>query len=359
MALSFGCEARPPAAPTDRPDVGASPVTHQIDFEPMAERLALPTQVRALRLPAGSVGTYVDRELPDGVPLRAVGLNLCQTGWMIQGFIERDGELRATPPLPIRYATLPIGPAEAHHPDVADQKLALDFSTATMTRLDGSLRVIAAVDGSEVMKMTIDDAAPVGIATGPGLGAQGCFTTGYYQLRLGNAERVGPVSAVWDQKRLHYVGLRLTEKHGVGVWLHLEPAHRQPQNVIRGDLATVRDKPTRFPFRVVFETRTTTPQGVVVEETPATEGTLTAVFARANPQGPVRIELRDLVVPAWDGPLAGATLDLLRTEALLVTDLEGVGVPVPSKPLFDQETAQRPDSPDAAPHVPPASSNQK
>lgn len=81
-----------------------------------------------------------------------------------------------------------------------------------------------------------------------------------------------------------------------------------------------------------------------------------ATFARASPQGPVRIEVEDLVFPEWAGPLSATTIDL-KLEALLVTDLDGPGVPVPTSPNFDvQETTQRPEAPDAASRVSPAAS---
>lgn len=339
----MGCE---PKAPVDLPAatipvVAATPME---DFEPLPARLALPTQVLAMRLPPGSsVGTYFDAELPDGVPLRAVGLNLCQPGWILQGFIERDGALAATPPLPLPYATLPTLPTQIRDPRIPSQALVLDFDVATMRHLKGTIRVSADDGQPDPMKMTIDG-APIGISTGPGIGAQGCFTTGYYQVQLGTDVRVGPVSAVWDQKRLHYVGLRLTDKYGIGIWLHLEPAHRQPQNIIRGDLATVAEKLERFPFRVVFETRETTPTGVEVQETPATAGRMMAAFVKASPQGPIRIDLEQLQFPAWDGPLSGVTADKIRVEALLVTDIEGSGVPVPSEPRFEvSDAAKRPE----------------
>lgn len=310
-----------------------------------------------MRLPDAPVGTYFDREVPEGVPLRAVGLNLCQTGWVLQGFVERDGSLAATPTLPIHYATLPSGPAEHRDPAIPGQAIVLDFKAPSMRHLNGTLRIVEDGSTDDIMKMTILG-APVGIASAPGLGPQGCFTTGYYQMALGAEKRVGPVSAVWDNKRLHYIGLRLTEQHGIGIWLHLEPTNRQPQNVIRGDLETVGEKPTRFPLRVVFETRRTTVDGVVVDETPATAGKFLAAFVKASPQGPVRVELTDLVFPDWDGPLANATVEV-RAEALFVTDLVGPGVPVPSEPRFDAPDAtKRPESPPDAPlHVPPA--NQK
>jgi hypothetical protein len=241
----------------------------------------------------------------------------------------RDGAIVATPPLPIRYATLPLTSALAHHPAVEGQSLRLDFRDASLDSLSGTFAIVNDADQKPVMTMQINDATPVGILTGPGLGAQGCFTTGRYDLRHDDATVDGPVSAVFDGKRLHYVGLRLTEKHGIGMWFHLEPAHRQPQNVLRGDLATIADKPRRFPFRVVFETRKTTAQGVVVHETPSTTGTLVASWKTPNAEGPLRVELSDLAFPDWDGPLSGEVVQRVRVETALVTDLEGSRVPIP------------------------------
>lgn len=355
----LACEGKPAPAPPAEPSPNTTGAPGRFDLEPPPARLALPAQVLAMRLPAGPAGTYWDQELAQPVPLRAVGLNQCQTGWMLQGYLDRDGKLSATPPLLIRYGTLPLGPAESRDPAIADQAIVLELAEASMERLRGTVRITDAA-GGDVMRMTIDT-TPVGIASGPGLGGQGCFTTGYFEAAQGDARQVGPVAGVWDQKRLHYLGLRLDERHGVGIWLYLEPTHRQPQNVIRGDLHAVADRPTRFPFRVVFETRKTTADGFTIEETPATQGSLLAAFLKANPQGPVRVELADLAFPDWDGPLAGVTLERLRVESLLVTDPDGAGVPVPSTPHFEaqwrvaQERVQRPEAPpDAAPRVSPA-----
>lgn len=358
VALLAGCEDKPPAPPTEV-DAGPAPTVKgpapPIDFEPIPSRLALPVKVRAMRLPEGSVGAYRDQELKQPARLMAVGLNLCQTGFVLQGYIERDGELAVTPALAIPRDVLPTEPTTIFSPRIPDQMFHLDLQEASMARLKGTVRILQKGSADEVMRMVID-AEPIGITTGPGLGAQGCFTTGSYDLELGDQQRQGPVSAVYDGKRLHYVGMRLTEKYGIGVWLHLEPTHRQPQNVIRGDLATVGEKPKRFPFRVVFETRTMEAGAVVVHETPATEGDLMAAFVKANPQGPIRIELENLKFPDWDGPLSGVTVDRVRTEAMIVTDIEGVGVPVPSSV---QERAKRPGSPSALPDAAPGQTDQK
>lgn len=330
----IACESKAPMAPPP-PAVPATDAAEPVAvvparFTPPPDRIPLLKQFLQKNVAGRSpVGTYVDAELAQPVPLQAVGLNHCQNGYVLQGYLLRDGAVVATPPLPIRYATLPTGPAASHHPAVEGQTLRLDLTTATLSSLSGTVSVMADAEQKPLMMMSINDATPISILTGPGLGAQGCFTTGSYELSAGGATVTGPVSAVFDGKRLYYVGARLTEKHGIGMWFHLEPTHRQPQNVLRGDLATIADKPRRFPFRVVFETRKTTPRGVVVEETPAPGGSIVASWKTPNAEGPLRVELSGLVFPDWDGPMSGEEASQVRVEASFVTDLGGSRVPLP------------------------------
>ena len=331
------CEQKPLPL-QDVPDVPAvvvpevqSPVP---TFEPPAARTPLLKQFLdkevAQRAP---VGTYVDAELAEPIPLKAVGLNQCQNGYTLQGYMQRGDAIVATPPLPIRYATLPTAPAESHHPAIAGQALQLDLKTATLRTLTGSVAIVSTADQKTLMKMQIDAATPIGILTGRGLGAQGCFTTGRYELKTASGTTDGPVAAVFDGKRLYYVGARLTEKYGIGLWFHLEPAHRQPENVLRGDLATIADNPRKFPFRVVFETRKSTPDGVSIEETPATAGRVMASWSTTQAEGPLRIEVSDLIFPKWEGPLSGSEIQRLRIAASFVTDLQGSRVPLPPRDL--------------------------
>lgn len=333
----------------------SAPPAAGFDFEPPPTRLAVPTGVLDMRLRGAPVGTFVDRDYPDGVPLQAFGLNLCQTGWIAQGFLRRDDNLVATPPLPINLPTIPTGsPVQHRHEGIDGRTMRLDFSRASMTQLKGELSIVDDTTNETIMSMVVDG-EPVGIASGPGLGARGCFTTGYWQMSDGGQKLRGPVTAVWDEERLYYVGLRLTEQHGLGLWFFVKPTHRQPQYVIRGDLAAVAEKPKTSPFRVVFETRRRTDTGMTVDETPATTGQMKAAFLKAHPKGPLRVELEDLEFPRWDGPMSGRVVEQVRLETLVVTDIDGSGVPLPVEPNFGpfQETQQERPNPDAPVRVTP------
>jgi hypothetical protein len=257
---------------------------------------------------------------------------------VLQGFVrpKPGADLRATPPFQLALPTLPAGQTvQQKHPTLQGQTMVLDFDTATMRRLKGTFRVVDDPTGDEVFRMEIDT-EPVGVTPAAGLGPQGCFTTGSWKMENGDSMLEGPVSAVFDGRRMHYVGLRLTEKHGIGIWMELQPQHRQPQYVLRGNLRRMLEKPKKVPFRVMFETRNQDPEfGIEVDEVQALDGDFHASFRKANPQGPVRIQISDLKVPdEWEGPLSD-TIDTVRVETLLVTDTRGTSVPIPTKAEFE------------------------
>lgn len=351
-------EAPQTTAPAGPTSASADP-PGRTDFDPPPARLGYPARVLDLRLRGEPVGTYRDSQYPGGVPLQAIGANLCQTGWVVQGFLRPEGgTLVATPPFHLPVANLPVGKAYQHRdPDAPGRELAIDLERSGAERLAGSLSVRADDSPEPILEMTFDG-APVGIATGPGLGGRGCFTTGYWDLEVGGEQKKGPVTAVWDEEATYYVGARLNDEFGIGLWLVLRPTHRQPQNVIRADLARVQEKPRLFPMRVVFERRVPDDDGGMrVEETPATSGELVAAFQRANPQGPLRVQLDNLVFPAWEGPLSGRTVSL-QIETLFVTDPLGSAVPIPSAPTFKKQT-ERPSQDAPSGVTPGATADQK
>jgi hypothetical protein len=309
-----------------------------LDFEPLPERLALPLKLLDMRIEGPDAGTLYDENFPDGTALRAVGLNQCQTGWVLQGFLRsRPGaELRATPPFQIALPTLPSGQTvEQTHPTLPGQTMVLDFDEATMRRLKGSFRVVDDATSEEVFRMEIDT-VPVTVTPAAGLGPQGCFSTGSWRMTEGDKTLQGSTSAVFDGRRVHYIGMRLTEKYGIGMWLILQPQHRQAKYVLRGNLRRIIEEPKKYPFRVVFETRNPDSRfGMTVDELQALDGDFRAAFRKPSAEGPVRIEIENLKVPdAWEGPLSG-TIDRVRVDTLIVTDTNGTSVPIPTGASFD------------------------
>lgn len=326
LTLGLACEAKqpkptPPAEPDPQPKAAPAPV----DASPPPERLSVPLPILDMRL--GRRGGAGQIEWPDGkaLPLEAVGLNLCETGYVLQAFFrDAKGHLQATPALPLPEL---IAGADYHHtePSIPGQALVTKFDEASMRKLRGTIRLVTDTKLEPVLRLDVD-AVPIGVASTPGLGAQGCYTTGRWTLHDDGKEIEGPTSAVWDNKVTHWVSLRLDETHAVEFWLTLPPQHRQPGRMVRGDLARIGQDLKNVPFRVVFTER----DGIEKREIPAESGGVTAAFTRANPQGPLRVELTNLAFPKWRGPHAGETVDLLRAETLIVTDLKGAQVPVPS-----------------------------
>lgn len=336
-----GCERREPEQPEPAATAGETTPTAEtsgatdtsFEFEPQPDRLALPTKLLGMRLEGPDAGTLYDEHYPEGTTLRAVGLAQCQTGWVLQGFLEPepDAELRATPPFQIALPTLPAGQTvETKHPTLQRQTMLLDFDVATMHRLKGTFRVVDDETTDEVFRMEID-AVPTTVTPAAGLGPQGCFTTGSWEMHRGETTLEGPTTAVFDGRRVHYIGLRLTEKYGIGMWLVLQPQHREPKYVIRGNLRRIIEKPKKYPFRVVFETREPDPEfGLTIDEIQAPDGDFRASFKKPSPEGPVRVEIENLKVPdEWEGPISG-TIDKVRVETLIVTDTNGTSVPIPT-----------------------------
>ena len=328
VLFSAGCqkpEAPTPPQPTPAPPAAATAPTTVGLPAPPPQRHALPLALLDMRLrDPQTAGRLVSTEHPEGLALQAVGLNLCQTGYVLQAlFRDPKGELRATPPLPL--PVLREAPYVHRDPEVPEQRIETNFEEASMSRLRGVVRVIDDETDDALLELQIDT-VPVGVPSGPGLGALGCFTTGQWSIEEGGRELEGPVSAVWDNKVTYWVGLRLDAEHTIDFWVTIAPQHRRPGRVLRGDLERVGAQPRKFPFRVVFRTRNA--DGTVTE-IPAQSGQLMAAFTRDHAEGPLRVEMKNLKMPEWKGPFSGQTLDTVRAETLVVTDLKGSRVPIP------------------------------
>lgn len=338
LAVGFAACDSPVATPTAQTAAQTvspeRPLLPSVDLP--AERLALPLEVVRMRMPEGaSIGTVSGVDFDQPVSLRALGINVCQTGWFVQGYIEQNGELQTTPGFLLELAEVPTGPFSYHVPGVQGSHLALNFEAFSLDHAKGTLAVVKD-SGETSFEMTFDG-VPISVPAQPNFGAQGCYTTGFYKL----ADQQGPATAVFDGKDLFYVGLRLSERHSIAFMLSLRADLRKPGNLIVGDLARVDAEPQKFGFRVFAETRRNRP-GVAnqplleAEQTPIVVGSVRASFATTEAKGPLRLELRDLVLPNWDGPYAGMTLPRVQAEVLFVTDVDSGIVPVPSSPQWGE-----------------------
>ncbi len=334
-----GCEKAPvPAATTT---IVSSPIAEPVEaidrITPPQDRLALPLQVVAMRLPAGKIGEMetVDFAKPGPVPLRAIGVNLCQTGWFIQGYVEIEGKLLTTPGFLLEFAELTSEGIRYEVPGVKGSHLLVELQKLSLTEAVGKLSVIDD-QGKTTFSMNFDG-PPVGVPAQAEFSAQGCFTTGFYLLPDGVQ---GPATAVYDGKDLYYVGLRLSEQHNLVFMLSLRNDLRTPGNVLQGSLARVAEDPKKFPFRVMVERRSNSAKlGDAPEletlQVPVEQGAVRASFMSNDAKGPLRIEFTDLVIPQWDGPFSGQTLNRVQAEVLFVTDAASPVIPVPSAPRWE------------------------
>ncbi|MEZ4458584.1 MAG: hypothetical protein R3E66_02430 [bacterium] len=339
LMLTAGCEKSPPPAPVPPPAVDAAPSFERIT--PPSARLALPLDVLAMRIEGEPVGQLVSQDLPspDPVPLKAIGVNLCQTGWFIQGLVEQDGKLHTSPGFLLEFADLEREGFNYHVPGIENSHLVVSLSKLSLDEAEGSISVVGK-DDLTTFSMAFAG-KPVGVPAQPAFSAQGCFTTGYYRLSDGVQ---GPATAVFDGKDLYYVGLRLSEKHSLVVMVSLRADQRKPGNVIQGSLERVADAPDKFPIRVMLETRSNAKKQVEVtgpilqtQHIPVTKGTIRASFMTDDARGPIRIDLRDLELPKWDGPLSEAKIPRVQAEVLFVTDPKSPVVPVPSEPKWETQ----------------------
>lgn len=332
-----GCQSSsPPTTSTTATQTAAQRPKHDV-LVPPVQRLAWPLEVLAMRLPDGHVGELRSKDLPGGetIPLKAIAVNLCQTGWFVQGLVEQDGKLQTSAGFLLEFAQIPNHKFIYEVPDVTKSHLVVDLQQLSLEKAKGSLTVIDVASQQSTFSMSFDG-IPVGVPAQPGFSAQGCFTTGYFRLPDGVQ---GPATAVFDGDDLFYVGMRLSEQHSLVVMLSMRADLRKPQNVIQGSLEHVAIDPQKFPFRVLLEKRTNSGEigeksGPLIqtEQIPIQKGTIRAAFLSTDPKGPLRIDLRDLELPTWDGPLSGAKLDRVQAEVLFVNDPKSPVIPVPSEP---------------------------
>lgn len=308
----------------------AAPAPGPLDFPPA--RMAMPLDVMSMRIDGPTVGSVSGVDFPvSPVELKAIGVNLCQTGWFVQGYVEREGKMFTGPGFLLELAEIPKGPTVYSVPGVQGSHLEFDLQELSLERAVGRMTVVDDTKG-ETFSMTFDG-TPVGVPSQAGFSAQGCFTTGYFRV----GEQQGPAVAVFDGKDMYYVGMRLSERHNLVFLLSLRPELRQPNNVLQASLDMVDQAPEKYPFRVLVETRKNR-EGAVTG--PALEayqqligkGIVRASFAAADAKGPLRIELTDLEMPVWDGPLSGQKIPRIQAEVLFVTDPKSPLVPVPSQP---------------------------
>ncbi len=347
VAVSLlGCESKPKeTAPDPAPAKDAGQVAEKPNDNPQPTpvattgptvRIAAPHKLLQMRMdqtkPIGNI--VVEDSEPQ--PLEGFGLNRCQTGFVFQGYYKEGDKLVSTPHFNVQLGEVPLGRAFVYDdPMIETTVLKMNVSAFDLDNVKGVISLNDAATGVERMKMTLDG-PPTTVATAPGVGPMGCYTTGYY---LADGKQ-GPVVAVWDGNELFYVGIQLTENRSLTVEFAMRGGQRRPENMIQASLKRVFEKPDRFPFRVNFEKRfnaepvydKTGPQ-LSVQKTPVESGNIRAAFRSSSPNGPIRIELENITIPPDHGELSGKTVNF-KVEAEFVSDLKGRLVPVPIPPQW-------------------------
>lgn len=308
--------------------------------EPPAPRLALPPALRTIRLSDDDVGTISDPKTPTR-KMNGFGLASCQTGWTFQGlYFNDDGTLVATAPFTIGLATVPTGRQVRYvDPDIPNRALSLDFSQFGLDRVTGTVRVLDTASNDDVLLEMTVDGPPTSLVRAPGLGPAGCFDTGFWKATAGDDDVFGPALGVYDPANLHYVGLRISPTENIVLLFTLKPGERGRGDVINTSFAKIEENPELIPVRGYVERRvnrsdTGSKTGPVIEivELPIEQGDIIASFPTGKVAGPMRIALKNVVLPEWDSDWSGVTIEKLRAEVLFVTDTKGEEVPLPSRP---------------------------
>jgi len=337
LVSGLSCEKASTPTPPD-PDSDPKPVQSEPTLarqHPEAQvRLATPASVVAMRTlnqvqEHGTISGafFKNQELP----LLGVGLNRCQTGWVIQGFYPQDGAFSATHPMLIQLGSVPNKPFRYVVPEIPGH-IELNFENFFEEALKGEFAIVKE-DGSRHIVMKVDT-SPMSVLSSPEAAEQGCFTTGYFGIGEGRMDR--PVSAVFDGKNAHYISIRLTPNHSIALLMDLRAHQKGPQHVLRGDLSRAERNPAAVPFRVFFEivdpvspAEDEIGPNFAPRQIAAREGEITASFATNDVGGPLKVELKNLRFPKWDGPYSGETLPLVRAEMLFYTKGMKV-VPIPA-----------------------------
>lgn len=327
---------------------GLAPAAMDLSDLPMPLRYAEPLPRIRHRLEGRRVGEIMlrrDGEPVEGV-LHGVGLNMCQTGWVLQGYFSVEGgAIEPTTPFLIQLDELPTGRTVRYDdPKIEGSYLRLDLEEASWDRLAGALAIVERDGGEEVFEMKFDG-PPSGIATGPGLGAQGCYLTGYWAARLAGEDGAlrGMALGIKRPRNTYDVMLIFDDRHALGVTMRLGRNQRVPGNLIRAPLERILRDPSQFPLRVLYRERESreiegdrlAPNPPLWEGTPVASGQLYAGFSKARDTGPVRIHMEDIPLPDdWPEPLGGQTIERLRAEVMFVTEASGKRIPAPGPPQW-------------------------
>lgn len=346
LSIGVGCESKPDSKTSNEADAGAgievqsTDSPQPADSSPPPTRPALPLQLVESRLKSSSVGhVRIQGEDTDRV-LRAIGLNLCNTGWALQGFIEGDDGLEVTPVLTLGMAEVPLEPA-VYPPRSEGARIKIDAKRFSFGHVEAKIDLISPDDESA---LSFDiNGVPIGVVNDAKAAMAGCYTTGAF--KTGALE--GPVSAVFDGALGYEARARLDQRHDLVVSLTVKPSSRTPQNVFRGDLARIFEKPETSPIRVFVERRVRPTKDenreIAFDRIPLKKGEIVGAFGANSPQGPIRWMLTDIEIPDWTGPLAGQTVEEFKLETAFATD--SPIVPMPREPNWTMAAPDESDDP--------------
>lgn len=308
-------------------------------WRPLPQHPATPLTIKALHVnKQDRAGQLTLPELPEPLPLVTVGLNPCLDGWVLQGLYlgaKDSPKLLATQAYVLPQAALKLN-ASMTLQDIDHPARTL---TLNLTRLDdamiaGTLRAQTQGEGGASAVTTLSFSGPNhGVVASEGLGAKGCFSTGYAHRPGDPSSYLGPVTGVWERVGFYTVSLWLDMQTRLTVLWRVAPQNIKPGELAKLDLATVFKAHEQHDVRVMFETLKTAEGEAQASwhKEPVEAGQLIISADKADVAGPLRVELRDIkLTPALRERSTWVKTPLMPPLTLVVgfsTDLRGLSVP--------------------------------
>lgn len=314
-------------------------------WRPLPQYPATPLKLKALHLNTqDKVGELILPEQPEPLPLVAVGLNPCLEGWVLQGLYlsaKDSKEVLATQayflPQPALKLNASMTLKDIDHPArTLSVKLTRpnDFTRMDDTMLEGTLSAqVQAEGGSSAVTTLRFSSTNQGLVASEGLGAKGCFSTGYAHRPGAPSTYLGPVTGVWERVGFYTASLWLDMQTRLTVLWRVAPQNIKPGELVKLDLAQVFKAHEQHDVRVMFETLKVAEgeQQASWHKEPVEAGQLIISADKADVAGPLRFELRDIkLTPALRARSTWVKTPLMPPLTFVVgfsTDRRGLSVP--------------------------------